>query len=63
MIKVWVLIAYMWTGYSGGPLVIDNIASESECERLAQNIRVLSKGETGFYSYSPSRCVEVWKVK
>ena len=63
MIKVWVLIAYMWSGYSGGPFVIDNIATQQDCERVAANINYLSKESNGLYSNSPTRCVEVWKIK
>lgn len=62
MIKVWVLMMYLtsWNTYAGagGPAVIDNIASKSECERLAsyyiENIPA---------DYRKYTCVEVWKVK
>ena len=63
MIKVWVLIAYMWAGYAGGPVIIDNIASKSECERLVQSIKYLSSSDSRLYSNPPSTCIEVWKVK
>lgn len=61
MIKVWVLIAYMWTGNAGGPLVIDNIASQQECERVAENIRYMTRDT--LLNGTPTRCVEVWKIK
>lgn len=64
MIKVWILIAYMQTGYSGGPLVVDNIATQQECVRLAANVRYIAEDTNNYLSRNiPTRCVEVWKVK
>jgi len=58
MIKVWVLVFYMSTGYqSGGPAVIDNIASADECQRVA---KIMNEWKS---PYAIVRCIEVWKVK
>lgn len=53
MMTVWILILYMGGSNSGGPAVIDNIASRAECERVKAVINT---------RYS-SQCIEVWKVK
>lgn len=35
LISTWVLVGYYWASYGGGaPLLIDNIASLAECERV-----------------------------
>lgn len=53
---VWVLVLYMSFGHQGGPTVIDNIASQAECERvralLTKNVRT---------SDSSTLCIEVRK--
>lgn len=61
MVKVWVLMMYLTTwntyGGAGGPVVIDNIASKAECERLMSYVyQNLSKVDT-----RSAVCVEVWK--
>jgi hypothetical protein len=55
--SVWVLVFYMATGFeSGGPAVIDNIATMEECQRISTLIPT--------YGYSqPARCIEVRKAK
>ena len=64
MIKVWVLIAYLYSGNVGGPLVIDNLASQQDCLRLSENIEYMARTNNyRLYSNVPARCVEVWKVK
>ena len=54
-IAVWVLVFVAGAGNGGGPLVIENIASVQECERvravLAESFRVTS------------RCIEVRKTR
>lgn len=61
MVKVWVLMAFMsmydGRGGNGGPVVIDNIASKSECERVAANFAGVSHQDFMW------ACVEVWKVR
>lgn len=57
MSTVWVLVLFMGLINQGGPTVIDNIASQAECERvravLAKNVRTTE---------SSTLCVEVRKV-
>jgi hypothetical protein len=50
-ISVWVLVLYIGKYNQGGPAVIDNIASRSECLRVAEALDQLVV-----------RCVEVRKV-
>jgi uncharacterized protein involved in tolerance to divalent cations len=48
----------MYGGYGGGPTVIDNIATEQECQRISTAIKKQYKYE------APSIiCLEVRKVK
>lgn len=63
MIKVWVLVAFIGYTHTGGPLVIDNIATQHECVRLADNIKYLAKNNPSIYLDAHTRCVEVWKIK
>jgi hypothetical protein len=63
MVKVWILIA-MFARYNGsnsdfgGPIVIDNIASSSECERVAANYKTVN---SSIFTLE-YKCIEVWKV-
>lgn len=67
MIKVWILIAFLSgdAGHYGinGPLLIDNIASHSECEKLRTLVRDLNATQPGVTLGVDARCVEVQKVK
>lgn len=54
---VWVLVLYMSFGHQGGPTVIDNIASQAECER----VRALLTKNTRTVDNS-TLCVEVKKA-
>lgn len=64
MIKVWVLIAYLYSGNAGGPFIIDNIATQQDCERVAENVKYMASLSTHtLYSTVPTRCVEVRKIK
>jgi hypothetical protein len=60
MVKVWVLMAFMSMldghGGNGGPIVIDNIATLSECNRLARNFLTVPHQDFHW------TCTEVWKV-
>lgn len=57
MIKVWILWVYMSTPYyGGGPMVVDNIATQEECLRLQKVFR-----ENSYVNRS--RCLEVVKIK
>ena len=53
-ITVWVLVLYMSTYQTGGPAVIDNIASKEQCEILVNEIKA-----TG----NRAKCYVVEKVK
>lgn len=64
MIKVWILIAMFARSYGsnsdyGGPIIVDNIANRSECERVADNYNAINN-QRFTLEY---RCIEVWKVK
>jgi hypothetical protein len=52
---VWVLIFYI----SGGPLVIDNIRAQANCEALATTISADVNALTG--TNPPHRCIAVQK--
>jgi len=52
--KVWVLLIYMSWYNTGGPVVIDNIATQQECVRIQQIVRARSE-------YRSSQCMEVHK--
>jgi hypothetical protein len=54
-VKVWILIFYMGGTTSGGPAVIDNIATREECQRI-EKVMGEVRGMTA------SRCIEVWKA-
>lgn len=41
--KVWVLLIYMSGVQQGGPTVVDNIASQAECERLRAAVHKLGR--------------------
>jgi hypothetical protein len=56
MVKVWMLYLFMNYVNAGGPMVIDNIASYSECRRVQ-----LVMAQRPYYN--DSQCIEVWKVK
>lgn len=61
-IYVWTLVFYMVTGgnvmKSGGPAVVDNIASQEECQRIAALLFEREHRGTVF-----ARCIQVQKVK
>ena len=50
----WVLLFYMSWNNTGGPAIIDNIATEQECVRIQQI--VIARNE-----YRSSQCIEVQK--
>ena len=55
--NVWILVFYLHLDRSGGPAIIDNIATAEECQRvqaLVMEVRRIS---------GPGRCIEVRKVK
>lgn len=55
----WILIIHYCAGSScAATVVIDNIASREECER----VQTLARTTTGTV-YSTSRCIEVRRVK
>lgn len=54
-IVVWVLVAYTDGYNAGGPLVVDNIATKAECERLAARIKYLG-------DETEAVCTQVQKV-
>ena len=56
MIKVWILIFYISGYQTGGPAVIDNIATSSECTRLSRVFDAMPHSR----SYG---CISVWKIK
>lgn len=43
-ITVWVLVFYLGTFQSGGPAVVDNIATQAQCEKLRDQIRAERRG-------------------
>lgn len=56
--SVWILVVYVSTSiYGGGPMVIDNIASSSECER----VRAILVEKRGIGS-GTAFCLEVRKT-
>ena len=57
MISVWIMMAFL--GSHGNPIIIDNIATKSECERMVQHFGGVDLFSTG----RQYRCVQVWKVK
>jgi hypothetical protein len=56
MVTVWILFLFMGAGRSnygsaGGPMIIDNIVSESECQRVASLIaKNFKKDRWGLYN-------------
>ena len=58
MIYVWILVFYASSSSptSGGPAVIDNIATREECVRIRP---MFDDDRTG----KPARCIQVGKVK
>lgn len=59
MISVWILVFYMKSTNvefrSGGPAIIDNIATQEECRRVA---KVVMEADGAYYA----RCIEVRKI-
>lgn len=66
MIKVWILIVLLsgdTRGYNAnGPLVIENIASQSECQRVLAHVKDMDDPKNLRWWAGSYRCVEVWKV-
>jgi len=59
MIKVWMLVYLFSSGsYGQTSVVIDNLPTSSECQRIATEM----KGVRHFSGES-YRCIEYWKVK
>lgn len=64
MVKVWILVfqVFLTGAYgpgAGGPAVVDNLATKTECERVARNLQFLNRKHYEF----ESMCIEAWKVK
>ena len=55
-VSVWILIIYMGNGAGGGPLVVDNIASEKDCNWLSTQIDIWTPRADNF------RCFRVVKT-
>lgn len=55
IVKVWVLIIFMRIGYAGGPVIVDNIASQEDCVFIQNNMKQV-------YTYEHSKCIQYDKV-
>ncbi len=67
MTSVWTLLIYVAVGTqthgsSGGPLIIDNIASHAECERVAGEIHGEFQKLGSALMQTKSKCLEVKKT-
>lgn len=56
-VKVWILVMYMTANAHGGPAVVDNIASQAECEKLRTAVLQLRHAEA-----RSTVCLEVVKL-
>ncbi len=62
-IVVWVLVGFLGAYYKGGPIVIDNIASQQNCEAVRELVLSTHRNEPGdaFRGSGPTwaRCIQV----
>lgn len=58
VITVWVLVGFMGISGAGGPIVVDNIASQEDCNALKASL----EGKGGFRNGMPLDCHAVPKV-
>lgn len=58
--SVWILVGYFWASYAGGgPFVLDNIATQQEWMRIAEEVAKAMPHT----SRGGLRCVEVRKAR
>lgn len=55
-VYVWILLASYVNGHGGNPIVIDNIATKAECQRVAQVLKGTTYG-------TELQCVQVMKAR
>lgn len=58
---VWILVLIMSVNNGGGPLLIDNIASTEDCQRLANVLLKANHDQFNRY-YSGTQCIAVRKA-
>lgn len=62
-VLVWILVAFIDGYKSGAPLVIDNIATKAECERLLKVVGPSRFGSGEAKGLSGAYCTPVRKVR
>lgn len=60
MIKVFILIAHISAGHGSGTTIIDNLASQEECDRVGS---ILKEDIHGLLVRVETMCIEVEKAK